>query len=191
MSPFEYILPLVSVLVGLAIADLSVSLHHMLRVHQNIRWDWLPLATALLAVLSVLEVWWVFYTSQDAAFYTTLGGFLPFAAQLIILFLLNAAALPDNVSEGSLDLRNFYESNSAYFWSLYAVYTFFIICVRLVGFLSNNLPGASLLSLLFPLLIMTASVLLARLKNRLFHSISVIFLIGILLSEWWDLSLTP
>ncbi len=43
MSPFECLLALVSILVGLAVADLSISFHHLLRARHRIRWDWLSL----------------------------------------------------------------------------------------------------------------------------------------------------
>lgn len=77
MSPFEYVFPLASVLVGLPIADPTTSLHRLLRVRA--RWDWLPLATALLALLAVLDVRWVLYDARGSTFYRTLAGFLPLA----------------------------------------------------------------------------------------------------------------
>ena len=58
MNPFEYLLPLISVIVGLSITDLATSLHRLLRARRRVEWDWLPLATALLALLMVLNAWW-------------------------------------------------------------------------------------------------------------------------------------
>ena len=57
MSPFEYLLPLISVLVGLAVADLATSLHWLLQARRRVQWDWLPLLAAILAVLAVLDLW--------------------------------------------------------------------------------------------------------------------------------------
>ncbi|MBC8451106.1 MAG: hypothetical protein H8D72_00190 [Planctomycetes bacterium] len=140
MSPFEYILPLVSVLVGLAIADLAVSLHRLLRARGRVQWDWLPLAAALLAVMAVLEVWWLFYGLQEATTFNSLGGFLPMTAQLILLFLLNAAALPDDVPDEGLDLRAFYVANSPYFWTLYGAYAGLAGLIRVGAYLTKGLP---------------------------------------------------
>ena len=188
MTPFEYILPLVSVLVGLAVADLAISLHRMLRARRRVRWDALPLATAVLAVLAVLELWWNFYAQQDGGFYTTLGGFLLFATQLLILFLLNAAALPDIVPDDGLDLRVFYDTNGPYFWSLYAAYVLFIMVTSVIGALGGDLgdvlrriAGNS------PLLILFAA--LARFRNRIFHTLAVTAVLALFLFEWSKLSL--
>jgi len=48
VSPFECVLPMVSILVGLAIGDLSLGLHRLLRARSRVDRDWLPLAAALL-----------------------------------------------------------------------------------------------------------------------------------------------
>lgn len=194
MSPFEYLLPLVSVLVGLAVADLAVSLHRLLRAYRRVRWDWLPLATALLAVLAVLEVWWLFYAAQDATFFTTLGGFLPFAAQLIVLFLLNAAALPDDVPAEGIDLRAFYDANGPYFWSLYAAYIVLIVLVRIGGYVGNGLPeGTSVVGAvahLIPNLVLLALfVVLARVRRRRLHAVAVLLMLALLVAEWGGLRL--
>ena len=122
MTPFEYVIPLVSLLVGLAITDLAVSLNRLLRARARVEWDWLTLATAFVAIVAVLDIWWMFYGIRDETSYHTLLGFLPYAFQLIILFLVNAAALPDDVSPGGIRLRAFYAGNSRYLWSLFTLY---------------------------------------------------------------------
>ena len=109
MGPFEYILPLVSVLVGLAVADLVTSLHRLIRDRSRVQWDWLPLTVALLTILTVLNLWWGLYQAQDDNYYRTLAGFLPLVAQLVLLFLVNAAVLPDDVPAKGIDLKIYYE----------------------------------------------------------------------------------
>lgn len=194
MTPFEYILPLVSVLVGLAIADPAVSIHRLLRARHRVRWDWLPLAVALLAVLAVLELWWIFYASREAAFFTTLGGFLPLAAQLILVFLLTAAALPDTVPADGLDLRAFYDANGPYFWSLYAVYLAFIIAFRIISFLRGTVPNVTgiagaALSLVPSVVLLALFVALARVRRRRFHTVAVLALLALFLAQWSGLQL--
>ncbi len=193
MSAFEYILPLVSVLVGLAIADMVVSLHRLLRARKRVRWDWLSLTTALLAVLLVLEFWWRFFAAQSNPFYETLGGFLLLAIQLVILFLLNASALPDRVPDEGLDLSAFYLDNASYFWTLYAAYGVFSTVVRIIGFLRNDFFREhffqALLGLL-PMVLMTALFFYMAWKpRRLFHAIATVALLILMLIEWWGLKL--
>lgn len=191
MTPFEYVLTLVSVLVGLAIADLAVSLHRLLRARARIRWDWLPLGAALLAVLAVLDLWWGFYDSRSADWFTTLGGFLPFAGQLVTLFLLNAAALPDRVPDDGLDLASFYDRNGPYFWSLFVVYVVFIMAINVI---LRGLPGemdvGDLASSLGPNLLLAGFfLLLARVRHRLLHAVGITGLLVVLIVRWWSVGL--
>lgn len=191
VTPFEYILPLVSVLVGLAVADLAVSLHRLLRAWRRVQWDWLPLAAALLAVLAALEFWWIFFEAQEAAFFTTLGGFLPLAAQLVLLFLLNAAALPDAVPDEGLSLRAFYDTNSPLFRSLYAAYVMLIIIARIVGAVQAGATiGGTVGPLLPNLLLLGLFITLAAVRKRTLHGVAVVLLLGLLIAEWSQLSLS-
>ncbi len=143
MTPFEYIIPLVSVLVGLAIADLAVSFNRLLRARNKVKWDWLPLLSAFMAILAVLDIWWVFYGEQQSTFYQTLAGFLPIAAQLILLYLINAAALPDDVPEEGMDLKKFYEDNSPYLWSLFVIYFISVLVTHSVSTFNRQIGISS------------------------------------------------
>lgn len=109
MLPFEYVLALVSILVGLVITDIATCLHRLLRARRRVRWDWLPLVAALIALLLVFEFWWSFYRFGKAPIWTHYGAFLITGAVLVALFLLASAALPDDVSERGIDLTRSYE----------------------------------------------------------------------------------
>ena len=188
MNPFEYLIPLISVLVGLAIADLATSLHRLLRGRNRVEWDWLPLATALLALLSVLDLWWGLYGAWDAASWT-FGGFLPLAALLVVLFLINAAALPDDVPSEGLDLQAFYESNSSYFWFLFAIYVFIAIANNVGRRVASEFPeGVDVLSVLVGnapnLIILGLYVALALSRNRPFHLVTVVALLVFYIFQW-------
>ena len=192
MTPFQYVLPLVSVLVGLALADLAVSLHRLLRARRHVQWDWLPLATAALAALTSFHLWWAFYNSQDDTFYQTLGGSLPFAAQLVVLFLVNAAALPDEVPDGGLDLRAFYDANAPYFWSLYAGLVFLLIAHSAGAYAVGHVPGgirAAAGVALGALPLIALCVALARFRQRVFHAVAVGAVLLLFLVSWSSLEL--
>ena len=189
MTAFEYVLPLVSVLAGLALADLAVSLHRLLRARRRVRWDWLPLATALLAALAVLNLWWSLFNSQDTPFYETLGGFLPLAALLVVLFLLNAAALPDAVPREGLDLRVFYDINGSYVWSLFATYVALSIALDLGERAASGL-SIDVLSYASNLVLIALFVALAWVRRRVFHGVAVVVLLALFLSDWVSMSLS-
>lgn len=190
MSPFEYILPLVSVLVGLAVADLVTSLHRLLRGRSRVQWDWLPLTVALLAILTVLNLWWGLYQAQDDTYYKTLAGFLPLVAQLILLFLVNAAVLPDDVPAKGTNLKNYYEKNSSYIWLLFAAYVFVVVAQNSIA---RFIAGWDFISILKSsganLIVISIYCSLVFIRNRLYHAIIVIVLLIVYIIEWSGLSL--
>jgi hypothetical protein len=121
MSRFEYLLPLVSIVVGLALTDLLGSLHRLIGARRKVRWHWLPLVWAAGVLLLNLQYWWVFYRVGQA---TVWGNFFAFLFHLlapILLFLVSAAALPDEVDDG-LDLLEQYFAQRAYVCSLLTLY---------------------------------------------------------------------
>ena len=95
MSAFEYTSVMSSIIVGLALVDILVSLNRLIRAGGGVRWHWAAPATALLIFLTIVQIWWSIYRPQDAPM--TIGQFLPLVVELVILFLLAAAALPDDV----------------------------------------------------------------------------------------------
>jgi hypothetical protein len=189
MSPFEYLLALVSILIGLAVADLSHSLHRLLRARQRVRWDWLTLAAALLVMLLVLEFWWVFYSLGTSAVFTHYGAFLLLAASLVNMFLLASAALPDAVPDAGIELSVYYSDNARYLWSLFAFFVFLMIAVESVahphGLVSAVLTQRSLFNLLLVVLLGS----LALIRRRRYHAVLVPLLTVYLVWQWSQLQL--
>jgi hypothetical protein len=117
MGPSEYVLVFVSLILGLGIGDMLISLHRILRAGRQVRWDWAAPWTAIIVILLNVQTWWsLFPRGKDAPM--TIAGFLPLLVTLILLFLLSAASLPDEASEAKLDLKAYYDGNRRYFWSL-------------------------------------------------------------------------
>jgi hypothetical protein len=187
VSAFEYLLPLVSVLIGLAVADLSVSVHRLLRARRRIEWDWLPLAAALLVLLLILEFWWAFFELGRAAVWTRYAGFLVLAAALVSMFLLASAALPDAVPDDGLDLGDYYDENRRYFWVLFALCTVLALVVDYAA--EWNLagaPGGALRAL--PTLAIAGLLLsLAFVRKRRYHAVVVPLLLVFFGWNWSQL----
>ena len=190
MHPYTFLLPLVSVLVGLAVTDVAKSLHLLLRARHRVRWDPLPLAASFVAVLTTFNLWWRLASSGDPTPYLTLGGFLPLAAQLLVLFLLNAAALPDAVPEDGLDLRAFYESNARVFWALFALHVVLLMATRAVRLWAGiGTEGGSMDVFVFNALALATFVVLAVVRRRWVHAVAVPILVVLALTGWSGLSL--
>lgn len=186
MNPFAFLLPLVSVFVGLAVTDVAKSLHVLLRARRRVQWDALPLAAAFLAVLTTYNLWWRLVGTADPAVLLTLGGFLLLAAQMLVLYLLNAAALPDDVPAEGLDLRAFYDANGPYFWTLFAVHVAVLMATRAALFPA---PGAAVVVQNVAALALFAG--LAVVRRRSVHAAALAVLCVLAVVGWAGLSLKP
>lgn len=58
MDVKEYLLSLMAIVTGLAIADMIVSLHGLLRRFRKVHWDWLPVVAALFVFVLIVSSWW-------------------------------------------------------------------------------------------------------------------------------------
>lgn len=189
MSAFDYLLSFVSILIGLAVADLALSLHRILRARRCIRWDWLPLAASVLVLLLILQFWWSFYLIGRTEIWSSYGAFLVLTASLISMFLLASAALPDEVPREGMSLRVYYEENRAYFWMLFAL---FIV----LSTITNALPSAgrasfaSIAAFSLPNILL-AGILssLAIIRSRRYHAVLLLFLFVVVGVLWFRLRL--
>jgi hypothetical protein len=184
LTPFEYLLALVSILIGLAIADLAVSLHRLLRAWRTVRWDWLPLATALIVALLLLSFWWSFYTLGHYEVWTHYASFLVLAAYLFCLFLLASAALPDHVPESGIDLREFYRGNHRYFWSLFAFTVVPLSSTAVLGAAGRLSTSQILLSQIGNVVFLFICLSLAWTPNRRYHGVIVPLLLVLYWLQW-------
>jgi hypothetical protein len=129
MSGADYILGLLTIITGLAISDMIVSLHGLLINRRAVKWDWLPLVAAAFVLLLIINTWRILYAGfQGAAKGPPIWVFVVIIAQNVGLYLAARAALPDRVSIGEeCDLRAHYGFVSRYLWAALALsYTAFI-----------------------------------------------------------------
>ena len=119
----EHSIALISVIVGLGLADLLGNFNRLVRAGREVRWAVLPLVWALVALVLVNNYWWGLYqgyvgvTSAANALTFLLGLGMP-----IMLYLICAAALPNGRSEAARDLRAAYFLESRYFFALIVLY---------------------------------------------------------------------
>jgi hypothetical protein len=116
----DYLSTFVSIVLGVALADLATSLHRLLRARSLVRWDFLAPMAAFGAMLVIVMGWWELY--DNFAGRVALGRFLMVLLSLLLLFLLAASALPDEVPAEGIDLRAYYLDNRTYFWGIFALF---------------------------------------------------------------------
>ena len=118
---FDYFSAFVSVVLGLATADIANSLHKLLIARRRVRWSPLPLLSALvvftLIIAYFLRLWDKGLTITEVSYYRVALE----AAYVFLLFLTAAATLPDEIPAEGIDLQAWYMGNRAYLFWLAAV----------------------------------------------------------------------
>ena len=182
MQTFQYLLPLVSVLVGLALADLVMSLHRLAMARSRVRWHWHSPALALIVVLILLDVWWGLHPLQRANINWTIGLFVPLLGSLVLAFLLSAAALPDGAANETIDLCSHYLDHRGYIWTLLAaLFVLLGLHTALVQAIisTDTNPAAIALGLADNLLVAGVALFLSRTNRAAWHSSGIIVLLAI------------
>lgn len=167
MSGFEYVSVLGAIIVGLALTDVLVSLHRLIRAEKLVRWDWAAPVATTFAVLTIVQIWWSLFRGQDEAM--TIGQFMPQLVELVLLFLLAAGALPDEVPSGGLDLKKYYDRNGPYFWSLYAAALAWPLLLTVAARLIDGAGWDALRYRAMDVLILAVFVSLIFIRNRRWH----------------------
>jgi hypothetical protein len=130
MSQLEYLIALVSIIVGLGLTDLARSLRELVRPGRTVRWHWLPLTWAAIAFLVIVQIWWQSFRFLQKEALAHAAVFTPVLLGFLLLYLICAFALPDpertrvgaDESSGAtagrvdLDLEAFYFSTSHRRW---------------------------------------------------------------------------
>ena len=135
MSQLEYLIALVSIIVGLGLTDLAQSLRELVRPSRSVRWHWLPLAWAGITFTVVLQIWWSSFRALQDPMFSRAVAFFPVLLGFLVLYLICAFALPDpeweqrrrrrsertpsgphTPNDASLDLEAFYFSSAHRRW---------------------------------------------------------------------------
>ena len=189
MSPFDYALGLVSILVGLALADVAASLHRLLRQVRLVRWDGRVIFSVVLVIITITGMWFEVWTIRNVKAVLSYPFYLSLFVEFMVLFLVCAACLPDEPEQGC-DLGAFYEKNRTYLWSLFALFqtSFFLHWLYFAGLRMTSHRQMLLLGawVAFPLLLFVS---LAIIRSRWFHYIALLALITYRLLNYWNFAL--
>jgi hypothetical protein len=162
LNGFDYSLGLLTILMGLALADITFSFHKLAIRARTIRWDGRVPLTAALVVFECVRLWFAQWTLRNISAALTFPVYLAIFAQMLLLVLLATSCLPDD-PEDDCDLHAFYEARRRYFWGLFTAYfgMFFALWLVFGATSANGLTSAGLVDwirvlaplVLFPLLI--------------------------------------
>lgn len=189
---FEFALGLFSVLIGLAIADVAASFHRLMRARPRVRWDPLVLLAALFAMVITVGMWFDLWGIRNATSVRHFFLYLALASTFFVLFLIAASSLPDEVVDG-IDLRQFYERNRRYFWSLVTLFELSYVAfgVHFLGGVFGRLPHAVVAMIIFQWIILVGvPAALALVRSRALHYAGIAVLFGTVLWHYADQVIT-
>ena len=184
MSQLEYLIALISIIVGLGFTDLAQSLRELVRPSRPVKWHWLPLLWTANIFLIALQFWWVSFNVLQSEIFGRALAFLPYLLLFVGLYLACAFALPDlrwgpstpasspeSTGNDGLDLEAFYfsEGHRRWFFGTLIGVTFLAQIISLPLFLVQGK-----LTLLQAGIVFGQNALLAALLAGL-----------ILTSRWW------
>jgi hypothetical protein len=193
MSPFDYAVGLVSILVGLALADVAASLHKLLRQGRSVRWDGRVVLSVALVIVVITGMWFSVWGIRAVNAVLWFPFYLTLFIEFMLLFLVCAACLPDDAIESG-DLGAFYEKNRRYLWSLFALFqtSFFLHWLYFYSHIVQRVFAAHRNSVLVGMMVfapLPVFLLLAFIRARRFHYPALVALLVYYLYVYWRATL--
>ena len=175
MALFEFVMVLVSIIVGLGIATLLTGVADILRAGPAAKPYWVHSLVVVMVFLAHTQVWWESW-DLNAAPQWSFGGLLMMLGAPICLFLISHLLFPETLTD--VDLSEYYFRLAPRVWPLGAMTTLFGTFFRPVAFGSSIFDAGNLASVPAVLL----CLILASTRNRRAHTVLVpAFLLLILL----------
>lgn len=106
MTIFEYFMVLLSVVLGLALAQLLTGLGELARAHERVRWSSLFAIRAALALLTIIDMWTSLWLVRDVPQWR-LVSLLFLLGQAAAIYLHVLLLLPTVPVEGTIDLERY------------------------------------------------------------------------------------
>lgn len=119
VSPFEHISVLVSIILGLGITQMLMSVHRLVQARDRVRLYWLSLLWAALIFVAQVEWWWASYAMRQETVWNFFY-FLFVLASPVTLYLAAAFTLPDIEKGERYDLREYYYGSRGWFFAFVA-----------------------------------------------------------------------
>ena len=161
MSAFGYLTVLISIVLGLAIANVLARLATVVTARERVVFYWPPLVWAVWLFFISVQHWWAEWSVRHTQTWT-FGSFWLEVLVPVDLFLLSALVLPERGERGSLDLADWYFRNRRWFFAV----MFFLPTLSIASELARSGRVSSTLNLAF-LLAFDAVILAAlALKSR-------------------------
>jgi len=174
---------LITIVFGLMLTELFVSVHRLIRNRQRVRWHWLPLLVSWYVLVTILKNWWGFVFGGDDGAWASGWVFFFYGHLLFLLYLVVSAVLPDEVPADGLDLQEYYFETRRYFWGLLAGVNLLLLVFSLLRPVLFSGSSVNLMAVLSNVVMGTVALSLAWVRRFEYHAAVVVMLVVLTVVE--------
>jgi len=178
MGLFEFLMILISVVVGLALSEVLTGVAGLLRVRETVRFHWIHILFQIGVFFALLQQWWESWDLVDVGT-VSFGSVLALLFPSVMLFLIAHLLYPRPATDANLE--DYYYKQAPILWGL-------VVLGTVVGTFSgtlleqepvfhvNNLSG-------FP--VMAICIVLIISKNHRVHSVLAPLIMVLVILDTW------
>jgi len=164
VDEFGYLSVIISVILGLSIAQLLQGIGQIINARDRVRMYWPAMGWAVLLLLIDVQAWWAMFGYRFRHAWTFIQ-FTIVLLEAIMLYLAAAIALPNIPNEGEIDLRTNYFRHVGWFFGSLVVLLLDSLLKTVV--VSGGLPGKPDLG--FHLFWIATALVAAFTRNERYH----------------------
>jgi hypothetical protein len=176
MDLFEFLMVLVSIIIGLGITEVLTGLARALRSQESVRHYWVHSVLVLTIFVAQVQLWWESWSLREAPEWSFLALFLMLMGP-VCLFLMAHLLFPERLEE--VDLREYYYGGMRPIWWLGAVAVVVATSFRPLTFGEPLFSADNATS--FPIFV--GFLLLFRSKRQALHAVLVPLVLLLLLLD--------
>ena len=155
MSAFEFLSVGISFVLGLGVTTVLLSLVRLFRIRATVRWDWIPLAWAMMIFVAQIQYWWEMFGFGGRSAWA-FGDFLLLMIATLALFVASSVILPEADDVDAIDLTSYFNETGRWALVAFACHVCLLVVINIV--LSHLSPfDLLLLSQVLPFALMMAT----------------------------------
>jgi hypothetical protein len=181
VSLFEFLMVLVSIIIGLGLAEILTGVARLIRGRASIEGYWVHAVAVVTIFTALLQQWWEIWSLRSAPEWTFLGLLMMLCGP-VGLFLMAHLVFPEPLHD--VKLRTYYYEGMRPIWWLATVTVVMATLFRPLAFGDDLFSASNATSFLFVI----GFVALAVSKRPLLHTVIVPFFLVLLLLDIFEWS---
>lgn len=132
MTRIQFLLPFVSIIVGLGVTGLLKDIYFLFKNRDRVKWHWIPLAWSFCAFLLLINSWFSFERTLNYSITKNAAGFSVSILPLILKFAFSKSVLPETIPEEGIDLKKYYYEEKTLIFSIFILHLIAVILLELI-----------------------------------------------------------